>query len=120
VVLKRIDTAINMTDHYTKLKVRDTILPPQWLQHGQSTSYIFSPKYSECLRHILSLNRKTQQNKKNIQHEQPKHWHPGNRFFYVYMVLHFSSPLQLCTDTFEWIWIWSLKRGGGYRYYVEV
>ena len=89
VVLKRIDTAINMADHYTKP------LPRIFSTGTMITTWVVC--HPHILRNIWSVfvlipsqtTKRQQQNRRNMQHEQPKHWHLGIKLFYVYIVLHF-------------------------------
>jgi hypothetical protein len=101
-----------MADHYTKPLPRILFYRHNDYNMGQVPP-TYSPKYLECLRiYSVPQQKNTTTKHKEYAARAAKHWHLGNTSFYVFMVLHFYSPLQLFTYNFEILYVWSLKRGG--------
>ena len=101
VVLQRIDTAINMADHYTKPLPRILFYRHNDYNMGRVPP-TYSPKYLECLcaYSVMAEDKKTTKQKEYVA-RAAKTLAPWD---YIKSCNHgttFSIPLQLSTDTFE-------------------
>jgi hypothetical protein len=101
VVLKRIDTAINMADHYTKPLPRILFYRHNDYNMGRVPP-TYSPKYLECLRaYSLPDNKKIITKQKEYTARAAKTLAPWDQIILCIHGSTFSSPLQLSTDNSE-------------------